>query len=158
MLRKKTVKQSRPQRPGASSSPRNSLPGLRLHYSRDRTAAVLLQQSVRRLSKCGGLGVEQHIDPDLVIPDKDRTLRGGAISPWAKSSSSPYYVQTLQALGKHWTGSPSKPSGRTCPRQMQDAILNGSGERAIRFVYDDGIRAYETKKPFEGVMTDLERR
>ena len=36
--------------------------------------------------KCGGLGVEQHIDADLVIPDKDRTLRKGAIAPWAKSS------------------------------------------------------------------------
>src|SRR5213079_199027 len=45
---------------------------------------------------CGGLGVEQHIDPDLVVHDKERTLRGGAISPWAKSSS-PYYLQTLTA-------------------------------------------------------------
>ncbi|MEA2929765.1 MAG: excinuclease subunit, partial [Hyphomicrobiales bacterium] len=51
--------------------------------------------------KCGGLGVEQHIDADLVIPDRDRTLKGGAIAPWAKSSS-PYYTQTLQALGKHY--------------------------------------------------------
>src|SRR5512132_3569210 len=47
---------------------------------------------------CGGLGVEQHIDEDLVIPDRDRTLRGGAVAPWAKSSS-PYYTQTLLALG-----------------------------------------------------------
>src|SRR5205809_482293 len=50
---------------------------------------------------CGGLGVEQHIDPDLVIPDRGRTLRGGAVAPWAKSSS-PYYTQTLLALGKHY--------------------------------------------------------
>ena len=35
---------------------------------------------------CGGLGVEQHIDAELVIPDKERTLRKGAIAPWAKSS------------------------------------------------------------------------
>ena len=41
---------------------------------------------------------------------------------------------------------------------MQDAILYGSGDDAIRFVYDDGLRAYETKKPFEGVITNLERR
>ena len=51
--------------------------------------------------KCGGLGIEQHIDADLVIPDKDATLRKGAIAPWAKSSS-PYYVQTLDGLGKHY--------------------------------------------------------
>src|ERR671928_29375 len=50
---------------------------------------------------CGGLGVEQHIDADLVIPDKDATLRRGAIAPWAKSSS-PYYTQTLEALAKHY--------------------------------------------------------
>ena len=49
---------------------------------------------------CGGLGVEQHIDEDLVIPDKEMTLRKGAIAPWAKSSS-PYYIQTLTALGKY---------------------------------------------------------
>jgi len=42
---------------------------------------------------CGGLGVEQHIDEELVIPDKELTLRKGAIAPWAKSSS-PYYIQT----------------------------------------------------------------
>ena len=51
--------------------------------------------------KCGGLGVEQHIDADLVIPDKERSFRKGAIAPWAKSSS-PYYTQTLTALGKHY--------------------------------------------------------
>ena len=50
---------------------------------------------------CGGLGVEQHIDEDLVIPDKEMTLRKGAIAPWAKSSS-PYYLQTLTALAKHY--------------------------------------------------------
>ncbi len=105
---------------------------------------------------CGGLGVEQHIDPDLVIPDKERTLRGGAIAPWAKSSS-PYYIQTLQALGKHYKFT-LDTKWKDLPKRVQDAILNGSGDDAIRFVYDDGIRAYETKKPFEGVVTNLERR
>jgi len=105
---------------------------------------------------CGGLGVEQHIDPDLVIPDKDRTLRAGAIAPWARSSS-PYYIQTLQALGKHYRFT-LDTKWKDLPRKTQDAILLGSGDDAIRFVYDDGVRAYETKKPFEGVVTNLERR
>ncbi|HEY6994682.1 MAG TPA: excinuclease ABC subunit A, partial [Xanthobacteraceae bacterium] len=105
---------------------------------------------------CGGLGVEQHIDADLVIPDKDRTLRGGAIAPWAKSSS-PYYVQTLQALGKHYKFT-LDAKWKDLPKKTQDAILYGSGEDAIRFVYDDGLRAYQTTKPFEGVVTNLERR
>jgi excinuclease ABC subunit A len=106
--------------------------------------------------KCGGLGVEQHIDPDLVIPDKERTLRKGAIAPWAKSSS-PYYVQTLSALGKHYKFTLDS-KWKDLPKKTQDAILYGSGDAEIRFSYDDGMRAYETKRPFEGVVTNLERR
>ena len=105
---------------------------------------------------CGGLGVEQHIDADLVIPDKDKTLRGGAIAPWAKSTS-PYYIQTLQALGKHYKFT-LDTKWKDLPKKTQDALLNGSGEDTIRFVYDDGLRSYQTTKPFEGVVTNLERR
>src|SRR5262245_35352382 len=105
---------------------------------------------------CGGLGVEQHIDPDLVISDKDRTLRRGAISPWAKSSS-PYYVQTLLALGKHYRFT-LDTKWKDLPKKTQDAILYGSGDTEIRFSYDDGMRAYDTRRPFEGVVTNLERR
>jgi excinuclease ABC subunit A len=105
---------------------------------------------------CGGLGIEQHIDPDLVIPDKDKSLRAGAIAPWAKSSS-PYYVQTLVALGKHYKFT-LDTKWKDLPKKTQDAMLYGSGEDAIRFVYDDGLRSYETRKPFEGVVTNLERR
>jgi len=106
--------------------------------------------------KCGGLGVEQHIDADLVIPDKDRTLRKGAIAPWAKSSS-PYYVQTLTALGKHFKFT-LDTKWKDLPKKTQDAILHGSGDTEIRFSYDDGMRAYDTKRVFEGVITNLERR
>jgi excinuclease ABC subunit A len=106
--------------------------------------------------KCGGLGVEQHIDADLVIPDKERTLRRGAISPWAKSSS-PYYVQTLLALGKHYRFT-LDTKWKDLPKKTQDAILYGSADTDIRFSYDDGMRAYETRRPFEGVITNLERR
>jgi len=106
--------------------------------------------------KCGGLGVEQHIDADLVIPDKERTLRKGAIAPWAKSSS-PYYVQTLTALGKHYKFT-LDTKWKDLPKKTQDAILYGSGDTEIRFSYDDGMRAYDTKRPFEGVITNLERR
>ena len=106
--------------------------------------------------KCGGLGVEQHIDADLVIPDKERTLRKGTIAPWAKSSS-PYYVQTLTALGKHYKFT-LDTKWKDLPKKTQDAILYGSGDTEIRFSYDDGMRAYDTKRVFEGVITNLERR
>ena len=106
--------------------------------------------------KCGGLGVEQHIDADLVIPDKERSLRKGAIAPWAKSSS-PYYTQTLSALGKHYKFT-LDTKWKDLPKKTQEAILYGSGDTEIRFSYDDGMRAYETKRAFEGVVTNLERR
>jgi len=105
---------------------------------------------------CGGLGVEQKIDADLVIPDKDATLARGAIAPWARSTS-PYYVQTLEALAKAYKFTLGT-KWKDLSKEARDAILYGSGEREIKFVYDDGMRAYETKKPFEGVITNLERR
>ena len=105
---------------------------------------------------CGGLGVEQHIDEDLVIPDKEMSLRKGAIAPWAKSSS-PYYIQTLTALGKFYKFT-LDTKWKDLPKKTKDAILHGSGEDEIKFSYEDGVRSYDTKKPFEGVITNLNRR
>jgi excinuclease ABC subunit A len=105
---------------------------------------------------CGGLGLEQKIDADLVIPDRSATLRKGAIAPWSRSTS-PYYTQTLEALAKFYKFT-LDTKWKDLPKKVQDAILYGSGDDAIRFVYDDGLRTYETRKPFEGVITNLERR
>src|SRR5437879_4140328 len=105
---------------------------------------------------CGGLGVEQHIDEDLVIPDKEMTLRKGAIAPWSKSSS-PYYIQTLTALGKFYKFT-LDTKWKDLPKKTQAALLHGSGDDEIKFSYEDGVRSYDTKKPFEGVITNLERR
>src|SRR5919109_267147 len=77
---------------------------------------------------CGGLGVEQHIDEDLVIPDKELTLRKGAIAPWAKSSS-PYYLQTLTALAKHYKFTLDTP-WKDLSKKVQSVLLTGSGEEA----------------------------
>src|ERR1700729_1177884 len=44
------------------------------------------------------------------------------------------------------------------PKKTRDAILNGSGEDEIKFSYEDGVRSYDTKKPFEGVVTNIDRR
>ncbi|MFZ0460588.1 MAG: excinuclease ABC subunit UvrA, partial [Rhodoplanes sp.] len=105
---------------------------------------------------CGGLGVEQKIDAELVVPDKEASLRRGAVAPWSRSSS-PYYLQTLEALAKHYRFT-LDAKWKDLPKKAQQAILYGSDEEDIRFVYDDGLRRYETKKPFEGVVNNLERR
>ena len=105
---------------------------------------------------CGGLGSELRVDASLVIPDPKATLKRGAIAPWAKSSS-PYYLQTLEALGRHYKFRLDKPWG-DLPEPARHAILYGSGDEEIRFAYDDGLRSYEVRKPFEGVISNLERR
>ena len=105
---------------------------------------------------CGGLGSELRVDPSLVVPDPKLTLKRGAIAPWAKSSS-PYYLQTLEALGRHYKFRLDKPWSEL-PEAARNAILYGSGEEEIRFAYDDGLRSYEVTKPFEGVVANLERR
>ncbi|MDP2803959.1 MAG: excinuclease ABC subunit UvrA, partial [Phreatobacter sp.] len=105
---------------------------------------------------CDGLGVEQTIDPDLVIPDKELSLRKGAIGPWARSTS-PFYTQTLDALSKHYGFSLTAPWSKL-PEKARHAILFGTGEETVSFKYDDGLRSYETIKTFEGVVRNLERR
>src|SRR5208283_4696159 len=106
--------------------------------------------------KCGGIGHEQKIDPELVVPDPKLTLRRGAIAPWARSSS-PYYMQTLEALARHYKFRMETPFAQL-PEKAQRAILYGSGDDEVRFTYDDSFRSYDVKKPFEGVVPNLERR
>ncbi len=106
--------------------------------------------------KCGGIGHEQKVDPDLVIPDPRLSLRKGAVAPWAKSSS-PYYMQTLEALARHYKFRVDTPVEQL-PEKALRVILYGSGDEDIRFSYDDNFRAYDVKKPFEGVIPNLERR
>jgi len=107
---------------------------------------------------CDGLGVEKEIDAELVIPDKAKTLRGGAIAPWSRSSNpSPYYMQTLEALAKKFKFSLNDPWSKLS-KATRDIVLYGTGDEDVKFTYDDGMRSFETKKPFEGVVNNLARR
>jgi len=105
---------------------------------------------------CDGLGSERRIDPELVIPDETLSLRKNAIAPWGKSSS-PYYLQTLEALSKHYRFSLDKPWS-SLPEKARQAILYGTDGEEITFTYEDGLRKYQATKTFEGVIPNLERR
>ena len=105
---------------------------------------------------CDGLGSQRAIDASLVVPDENVSLRDGAVSPWAKSTS-PYYAQTLEALGKAY-GFKLGDKFKELTEEAKEAILRGTGEREITFQYDDGLRSYKTTKTFEGVIPNLERR
>ncbi|MDZ4693300.1 excinuclease ABC subunit UvrA [Terricaulis sp.] len=104
---------------------------------------------------CDGLGVQLKFDADMVVPDHDKTLKEGAVAPWAKGPS-PLYAQTLEALAKHYKAKITAP-WKDLPKELKQAILHGTKD-PIKFVYDDGVRRYETTKNFEGVLPNLERR
>jgi excinuclease ABC subunit A len=106
--------------------------------------------------ECDGLGVQNYFDEALVVPDETVTLRKGAVAPWAKSTS-PYYLQTLEALARHYKFSMNEP-WEDLPKKAQAVILHGSGEEVIKFTYDDGMRRYDTRKEFEGVIPNMDRR
>ena len=105
---------------------------------------------------CDGLGMKLAFDADLIVPDKDKTLHKGAVSPWAKGPS-PLYTQTLQALARHYEFSMDTPFWKL-PDAAKKVILHGSDGEKIRFIYDDNARKYEVNKTFEGVLPNLERR
>ena len=107
---------------------------------------------------CDGLGTELFFEPDLVVPDENLSLARGAIAPWARTSAtSPYYQQTLEALARAYRQPMTKP-WKSLSKEFREMVLYGSGEDEITFTYDDGVRHYSTTKPFEGVITNIERR
>ena len=108
--------------------------------------------------KCDGLGTELKFESALVVPDQSLSLRKGAIVPWARTgNTSPYYTQTLEAIANHFDVPMETPWSKL-PKKVQDVILFGSGGEPIAFTYDDGMRTYTTRKAFEGVITNIERR
>ncbi|MGB1395808.1 MAG: excinuclease ABC subunit UvrA [Candidatus Puniceispirillaceae bacterium] len=105
---------------------------------------------------CDGLGVSSHFEEQLIVPDSDLSLRGGALAPWAKTTSK-YYMQTLESLSQHFGFSIDVPF-RDLDSKAQQILLYGSGNESVQMTYDDGLRSYKTAKPFEGIIPNLTRR
>jgi len=106
--------------------------------------------------ECEGIGIKLNVDPNLVVPDQNKSLADGAIEPWAKSSSL-YYAQTLSSLAKHYEFS-LNDKWKKLTKKIKEIILFGSDDDEIKFSYDDGYEKYSHKKTFEGVINNLERR
>ncbi len=105
---------------------------------------------------CDGLGTENFFDPELVVPDDRRPLAEGAVAAWT-GAQSPYYDQTLDSLARHFRVSTRTPWSEL-PPHVRDGVLFGTAGVAVKFTYKDGVRAYDVTKPFEGVITNLQRR
>jgi excinuclease ABC subunit A len=107
---------------------------------------------------CDGLGEKLYFDPELVVPNQNLSIEQGAVVPWAKSSPpSPYYMQVLRSVAKAYGFSLRTPWNEL-PEKARDAVLNGSKGVPITLRFEDGRKAYEVKKPFEGVLGNLDRR
>ncbi|WP_435091469.1 excinuclease ABC subunit UvrA [Micromonospora aurantiaca (nom. illeg.)] len=107
--------------------------------------------------ECTGLGTKKEVDPELVIPDPERTLREGAIQPWATGHNLEYFLRLLEALGEAEHFDIDTP-WRALPSRAQKTILHGSDDQVhVRYRNKYGReRSYYTG--FEGVVQWIERR
>ena len=107
---------------------------------------------------CDGLGVKMLFDPALVVPDAELSVEDGAIAPWSTASApSPYYAMALKGVLGHFGAKMDTP-WKKLPAKVKDAVLNGTGDDEVTIKYQDGNRKFETRKPFEGVINNLQRR
>ncbi|MCX4388397.1 excinuclease ABC subunit UvrA [Micromonospora peucetia] len=107
--------------------------------------------------ECTGLGTKKEVDPELLVPDPERSLREGAILPWSTGHNLEYFLRLLEALGEAEHFDVDTP-WRALPSRAQKTILHGSGDQVhVRYRNKFGReRSYYTG--FEGVVQWIERR
>jgi excinuclease ABC subunit A len=107
---------------------------------------------------CDGLGEKLYFDPELVVPNEGLSIQDGAVMPWAKSNPpSPYYMQVLSSVARHF-GASVKTPWKDLPPEMRTAVLHGTKGTPIALRFEDGRKSYEVKKAFEGVLANVEKR
>jgi excinuclease ABC subunit A len=109
---------------------------------------------------CQGLGSKQEIDPDLLIPDTDRSLTDGAIVAMEWNSGREqggYYWQHLEAVAEHFHIDLDAPV-RSLPKEKLDLVLYGTDGQEVTVQIKGRERASTFKAAFEGVIPNLERR
>ncbi|RSD25148.1 excinuclease ABC subunit UvrA [Mesobacillus subterraneus] len=107
--------------------------------------------------ECDGLGAKLEVDVDLVIPNKELSLKQHAIAPWEPTSSQ-YYPQLLEAVCNHYGIDMDVPV-KDLPEKQLEKILYGSPKDRIYFRYEnDWGQVRENYIVFEGVLKNIERR
>lgn len=107
---------------------------------------------------CKGIGYLQKVDPNQVIPDRSLTIAEGAVAPYANSMEGTYYQQMVEAVVKAYGFRPDQPV-QEFSEELIKALLYGTGKLEVEFNFESkygGTRTY--KAPYEGVVTNLERR
>jgi excinuclease ABC subunit A len=107
---------------------------------------------------CDGLGEKLLFDAELVVPNENLSIKKGAVVPWAKSNPpSPYYMQVLGSLARAYDFSLETPWNEL-GEEVQSIILHGTRGKPVTLTFIDGRKSYDVKKPFEGVIGNLNRR
>jgi len=106
---------------------------------------------------CDGLGELRRIDPDLVIPDKTKSVLEGAIEPWKNLDETSWYYNVVNAAAKHYGFSMDTPICELDEKAVQ-ILLYGNGEEKIKVKYQREYGSGEVMMAFEGVVNNLERR
>ena len=107
---------------------------------------------------CHGLGTKLFFDPDLVVPDRNKSVADGAIAAWRRGGRRLliYYKMLLRGLAKHYNIDLELPF-KDLPEKLQKELLYGSGEEEVEFTYWRKGAWRKMKKKFEGVIPNLER-
>ncbi len=108
--------------------------------------------------ECQGLGTKKELDPDLIVPDKEVSLRDGALAGWPTDDKAGYYWQLLKATAAYFHIPLDVPFSDLTPAQVR-ILLYGSGQEQVVVTYknrEGQIRKYETR--YEGVIPNLWRR
>ncbi|MCX8022665.1 MAG: excinuclease ABC subunit UvrA [Syntrophorhabdaceae bacterium] len=104
---------------------------------------------------CYGLGVKEFFDPSLIVPNPDLSLREGAVLTWGEKNPA-HFLPFLEAFVKHYNIDVKVPF-KELPSHIQKVIFYGSGDEEIEFYRNHGSRREFIKRPYEGVIKELER-
>ena len=106
--------------------------------------------------KCDGLGSSTEFDPYLIIPNPELSLREGAVALWANRNTV-HFIEFLDALTAHYGVDIYTPY-KDLPERFKKALLYGSENEPITFYFERNNRRFTYKRPFEGIISKLERR
>ncbi|ETT50033.1 MULTISPECIES: excinuclease ABC subunit UvrA [unclassified Paenibacillus] len=107
--------------------------------------------------ECDGLGMNMVVDPDLLIPDMEKSIEEGAFLAWTGSTSN-YYPQFLKSVCEHFKIPQNVPVSSLSPEHM-NKLLHGTGSEKIRFRYENDFgQRKDALVAFEGIIPNLERR
>ena len=108
--------------------------------------------------QCTGLGSVMEVDPELVVPDASISIYDGAVAPWSmRRVLDGMYRMALRSVCRHYGHDPNTPWEKL-PEDFRQTVLYGSGDEEVEFSYTSQSTVYETRRPFEGVIPNLERR